>query len=60
MATGELICIIAMTELTTGLDLQNIKTYVVKDGDDYIINSSKTLHQDKHQATVGRQLLTNA
>ena len=42
MATGELIGAIAMTEPGTGSDLKNIKTYAVKDGDDYIINGSKT------------------
>ena len=42
MATGELIGAIAMTEPGTGSDLQNIKTYATKDGDDYIINGSKT------------------
>ena len=42
MASGELIAAIAMTEPGTGSDLQNIKTYAVKDGDDYIINGSKT------------------
>lgn len=42
MAAGELIGAIAMTEPGTGSDLKNIKTYAVKDGDDYIINGSKT------------------
>lgn len=42
MATGELIGAIAMTEPGTGSDLQGIKTYAVKDGDDYILNGSKT------------------
>lgn len=42
MATGELIGAIAMTEPGTGSDLQNIKTFAVKEGDDYIINGSKT------------------
>lgn len=42
MATGELIGAIAMTEPGTGSDLQNIKTYATKDGNDYIINGSKT------------------
>jgi long-chain-acyl-CoA dehydrogenase len=42
MATGEYIAAIAMTEPGTGSDLQNIQTYAVKDGDDYIINGSKT------------------
>ena len=31
-----------MTEPGTGSDLQGIKTYAVKDGDDYILNGSKT------------------
>lgn len=43
MATGELIGAIAMTEPGTGSDLQNIKTYATKEGNDYIINGSKTL-----------------
>lgn len=42
MASGELIAAIAMTEPGTGSDLQNIQTYAVKDGDDYVINGSKT------------------
>lgn len=42
LATGEYVGAIAMTEPTTGSDLQAIKTYAVKDGDDYIINGSKT------------------
>ena len=41
MATGEYIGAIAMTEPGTGSDLQAIKTYATKDGDDYIINGSK-------------------
>ena len=42
MATAEYISAIAMTEPGTGSDLQGIKTTAVKDGDDYIINGSKT------------------
>jgi alkylation response protein AidB-like acyl-CoA dehydrogenase len=41
-ASGELVGAIAMTEPGTGSDLQAIKTYAVKDGDDYILNGSKT------------------
>ena len=42
LATGESVGAIAMTEPTTGSDLQAVKTYAVKDGNDYIINGSKT------------------
>lgn len=42
LATGESVAAIAMTEPTTGSDLQAIKTYAIKEGDDYIINGSKT------------------
>ncbi|MEO8298621.1 MAG: acyl-CoA dehydrogenase family protein [Burkholderiales bacterium] len=42
MATGELIAALAMTEPGTGSDLQAIRTSAVKDGDDYVINGSKT------------------
>lgn len=42
MATGEFIGAIAMTEPGTGSDLQGIKTYALKDGDEYILNGSKT------------------
>ncbi|MEH6474591.1 MAG: acyl-CoA dehydrogenase family protein [Sneathiella sp.] len=42
LASGEMIGAIAMTEPAAGSDLQGIKTKAVKDGDDYIINGSKT------------------
>ncbi|MEM9286826.1 MAG: acyl-CoA dehydrogenase family protein [Pseudomonadota bacterium] len=42
MATGEWIGAIAMTEPGTGSDLQAVKTTAVEDGDDFIINGSKT------------------
>jgi acyl-CoA dehydrogenase len=42
MASGELISAIAMTEPGTGSDLQAVTTTAKKDGDDYIINGSKT------------------
>lgn len=41
MASGEIIGSIAMTEPSTGSDLQSIRTTAVADGDDYIINGSK-------------------
>ncbi|MFP3681694.1 acyl-CoA dehydrogenase family protein, partial [Pseudomonas sp. SIMBA_041] len=52
MATGEYIGAIAMTEPGTGSDLQNIKTYAVKDGDDYIINGSKTFITNGQHANL--------
>ncbi len=42
LASGELVCAIAMTEPGTGSDLQNIKTTARKDGNGYVINGSKT------------------
>ena len=42
MASGEMVGAIAMTEPNTGSDLQSVRTTAVKDGDDYIINGSKT------------------
>ncbi len=42
MVRGEIIGAIAMTEPGAGSDLQGVKTRAVKDGDDYIINGSKT------------------
>lgn len=42
MASGDVVGAIAMTEPNTGSDLQAIRTTAVRDGDDYIINGSKT------------------
>lgn len=42
MASGDMVGAIAMTEPTTGSDLQSIRTHAVRDGDDYVINGSKT------------------
>ena len=41
MASGETVTAIAMTEPSTGSDLQAVRTTAVLDGDDYIINGSK-------------------
>ncbi len=41
-ACGELITAIAMTEPGAGSDLQGITTSAVRDGDEYVINGSKT------------------
>ena len=51
-ATGEYVGAIAMTEPTTGSDLQAIKTYAIKDGDDYIINGSKTFITNGQHANL--------
>ncbi|NIL75651.1 MULTISPECIES: acyl-CoA dehydrogenase family protein [Nocardiaceae] len=40
--SGELISAIAMTEPGTGSDLQGIKTKAVRDGDEWVLNGSKT------------------
>ncbi len=42
LVSGEMIGAIAMTEPGAGSDLQGVKTRAIKDGDDYIINGSKT------------------
>jgi alkylation response protein AidB-like acyl-CoA dehydrogenase len=42
MVSGEAIGSIAMTEPNTGSDLQAVKTRAVRDGDEYVINGSKT------------------
>jgi alkylation response protein AidB-like acyl-CoA dehydrogenase len=42
MASGEMISAIAMSEPAAGSDLQGIRTTATKDGDDYLINGSKT------------------
>ena len=42
MARGELVAAIAMTEPGAGSDLQAIKTTARREGDDYVINGSKT------------------
>jgi acyl-CoA dehydrogenase len=40
--TGEIVTAVAMTEPGTGSDLQGVKTTAMPDGDDYVINGSKT------------------
>lgn len=42
IASGELITAIAMTEPGTGSDLAGISTTAVRDGDEYVLNGSKT------------------
>ena len=42
LASGELVGAIAMTEPGTGSDLQSVKTKAIRDGDEYVIDGSKT------------------
>jgi len=42
LASGELVGAIAMTEPGTGSDLQSITAKAIKDGDEYVIDGSKT------------------
>jgi len=42
LATGDLVLAIAMTEPATGSDLAGIATSAIRDGDEYVINGSKT------------------
>ncbi|RJF89395.1 acyl-CoA dehydrogenase [Oleomonas cavernae] len=42
MVTGELIVAIAMTEPGAGSDLQGVRTTAVREGDEYVVNGSKT------------------
>ena len=52
MASGELVSAVAMTEPGTGSDLQGVKTTARKEGDDYIINGSKTFISNGHHAEL--------
>ena len=52
MATGEFITSIAMTEPGTGSDLQAVKTTAIRDGDNYLINGSKTFITNGYNANL--------
>lgn len=52
MARGELVAAIAMSEPGAGTDLQRIKTSAVREGDDYVINGSKTFITNGHHASL--------
>ncbi|MBE7190280.1 acyl-CoA dehydrogenase family protein, partial [Jatrophihabitans endophyticus] len=50
LATGELVGAVAMTEPGTGSDLQSIKTKAIKQGDEYVLDGSKTFISNGSQA----------
>ncbi|WP_045822340.1 acyl-CoA dehydrogenase family protein [Williamsia herbipolensis] len=52
MASGEVVGAIAMTEPGTGSDLQAITTKAIRDGDEYVIDGSKTFITNGSQADL--------
>ena len=50
--TGEIVTAIAMTEPSGGSDLANLRTTAVRDGDDYILNGSKTFITNGYSADL--------
>jgi len=52
MLAGEALAAIAMTEPSAGSDLQGIKTTARRDGDDFIINGSKTYITNGQNADI--------
>jgi len=52
LASGEAVGAIAMTEPGTGSDLQSVKTKAIREGDEYVINGSKTFITNGAQADV--------
>ncbi|MFB7878822.1 acyl-CoA dehydrogenase family protein [Nocardia sp. NPDC056064] len=52
MASGEVVGAIAMTEPGTGSDLQAVKAKAIRDGDEYVINGSKTFITNGAQADL--------
>ena len=52
MASGEVICAIAMTEPGTGSDLQSVATRAILDGEDLVINGQKTFITNGQNANL--------
>ncbi|WP_137876236.1 acyl-CoA dehydrogenase family protein [Rhodococcus sp. Q] len=52
MATGEILGAIGMTEPGAGSDLKAIKTTAIRDGDEYVVNGSKTFITNGSSADV--------
>jgi long-chain-acyl-CoA dehydrogenase len=51
-AAGEVLGAIGMTEPSVGSDLANLKTTAVRDGDDWVINGSKTFITNGYSANL--------
>jgi alkylation response protein AidB-like acyl-CoA dehydrogenase len=52
MVTGEVLTALAMTEPGAGSDVAGMRTNAVKDGDDYILNGSKTFITNGNTANM--------
>ncbi|MFN4224955.1 MAG: acyl-CoA dehydrogenase family protein [Hyphomonas sp.] len=52
ICSGEMVTAIAMTEPGAGSDLQNIKTTAKRDGNEYVINGSKTFISNGQTANL--------
>jgi long-chain-acyl-CoA dehydrogenase len=52
MVTGELVSAIAMTEPGTGSDLQGVRTWARRDGDEYLLNGAKTFITNGQNANL--------
>jgi acyl-CoA dehydrogenase len=52
LASGEYVGAIAMTEPGTGSDLQSVKTKAIRDGDEYVIDGSKTFISNGYLADL--------
>ena len=52
MATGDLVCAIAMTEPGCGSDLKALRTTAVQDGEEFVLNGSKTFITNGGQADL--------
>jgi alkylation response protein AidB-like acyl-CoA dehydrogenase len=50
--SGELLTAIGMTEASGGSDLASLKTTAVRDGDDYVLNGSKTFITNGYSADL--------
>jgi len=52
LASGAMIAAIAMTEPGAGSDLQGVRTSAMPDGDDYVVNGSKTFISNGYMADL--------